>query len=117
MINKHIDRYPLLKLTRVIGWQLIEHYLVEQKNQQQRANKRGQINYPLLSMFKAILLGQWYNLSDLELEYSLITRLDFYLSVVLMKHTHLTTAPFATTVTGLAKVVLCQSDLPYLTEN
>ncbi|WP_420891993.1 transposase, partial [Neisseria weaveri] len=32
----------------------------------------GRPAYPLLSMFKAILLGQWHSLSDPELEYSLI---------------------------------------------
>ncbi|SUO96532.1 Uncharacterised protein [Suttonella ornithocola] len=66
-----IALYPLLKLARVIDWQLIERCLVEQKNQQQR-DKRGRINYPLLSMFKAILLGQWHNLSDPELEHSFV---------------------------------------------
>ena len=30
-------------------------------------------------MFKAVLLGQWYSLSDPELEHSLITRIDFNL--------------------------------------
>ena len=30
-------------------------------------------------MFKAVLLGQWHSLSDPELEYSLITRIDFNL--------------------------------------
>ncbi|UOO84370.1 IS5 family transposase [Neisseria dumasiana] len=39
----------------------------------------GRPAYPLLSMFKAILLGQWHSLSDPELEYSLITRIDFQL--------------------------------------
>ncbi|MCL5934726.1 hypothetical protein M5Z10_10285, partial [Neisseria meningitidis] len=32
MIAKHIDRFPLLKLDRVIDWQLIEQYLNRQKN-------------------------------------------------------------------------------------
>ncbi|WP_411155874.1 transposase, partial [Neisseria meningitidis] len=36
-------------------------------------------SYPLLSMFKAVLLGQWHSLSDPELEHSLITRIDFNL--------------------------------------
>ncbi|EPF54089.1 hypothetical protein NM98002_1904 [Neisseria meningitidis 98002] len=33
---------------------------------------RGRPAYPLLSMFKAVLLGQWHSLSDPELEHSLI---------------------------------------------
>ncbi|EHP15465.1 IS5/IS1182 family transposase, partial [Neisseria meningitidis] len=40
---------------------------------------RGRPAYPLLSMFKAVLLGQWNSLSDPELEHSLITRIDFNL--------------------------------------
>ncbi len=40
---------------------------------------RGRPAYPLLSMFKAVLLGQWHSLSDPELEHSLITRIDFNL--------------------------------------
>ncbi|EOC68653.1 hypothetical protein NM3158_1935 [Neisseria meningitidis NM3158] len=37
------------------------------------------VRLPLLSMFKAVLLGQWHSLSDPELEHSLITRIDFNL--------------------------------------
>ncbi|EOC17676.1 hypothetical protein NM2002020_1075 [Neisseria meningitidis 2002020] len=33
---------------------------------------RGRPACPLLSMFKAVLLGQWHSLSDPELEHSLI---------------------------------------------
>ncbi len=40
---------------------------------------RGRPAYTLLSMFKAILPGQWHSLSDPELEHSLITRIDFNL--------------------------------------
>ena len=64
MIAKHIDRFPLLKLDQVIDWQPIEQYL----------NRPA---YPLLSMFKAVLLGQWHSLSDPE--HSLITRINFNL--------------------------------------
>ena len=78
MIAKHIDRFPLLKLDQVIDWQLIEQYLNRQKTRYLR-DHRGRPAYPLLSMFKAVLLGQWHNLSDPELEHSLITRIDFNL--------------------------------------
>ncbi|CWS00132.1 IS1106 transposase [Neisseria meningitidis] len=78
MIAKHIDRFPLLKLDQVIDWQPIEHYLNRQKNRYLR-DHRGRPAYPLLSMFKAILPGQWHSLSDPELEHSLITRIDFNL--------------------------------------
>ena len=78
MIAKHIDRFPLLKLDQVIDWQPIEQYLNRQKTRYLRYH-RGRPTYPLLSMFKAVLLGQWYSLSDPELEHSLITRIDFNL--------------------------------------
>ena len=78
MIAKHIDRFPLLKLDQVIDWQPIEQYLNRQKIRYLR-DHRGRPAYPLLSMFKAVLLGQWHNLSDPELEHSLITRIDFNL--------------------------------------
>ena len=78
MITKHIDRFPLLKLDQVIDWQPIEQYLNRQRTRYLR-NHRGRPAYPLLSMFKAVLLGQWHSLSDPELEHSLITRIDFNL--------------------------------------
>ena len=57
MIAKHIDRFPLLKLNQVIDWQPIEQYLNRQKNRYLR-DHRGRPAYPLLSMFKAVLLRQ-----------------------------------------------------------
>ena len=78
MIAKHIDRFPLLKLDQVIDWQPIEQYLNRQRTRYLR-DHRGRPAYPLLSMFKAVLLGQWHCLSDPELEHSLITRIDFNL--------------------------------------
>ena len=76
MIAKHIDRFPLLKLDQVIDWQPIEQYLNRQRTRYVR-DHRGRPAYPLLSMFKAVLLGQWHSLSDPELEHSLITRIDY----------------------------------------
>ena len=78
MIAKHIDRFPLLKLDQVIDWQPIEQYLNRQRTRYLR-DHRGRPAYPLLSMFKAVLLGQWHSLSDPELEHSLIIRIDFNL--------------------------------------
>ena len=76
MIAKHIDRFPLLKLDQMIDWQPIEQYLNRQKTRYLR-DHRGRPTYPLLSMFKAVLLGQWHSLSDPE--HSLITRINFNL--------------------------------------
>ena len=69
MIAKHIDRFPLLKLDQVIDWQPIEQYLNRQKTHYLK-DHRGRPAYPLLSMFKAVLPGQWHSLSDPELEQS-----------------------------------------------
>ena len=77
MIAKHIDSYPLLKLSQVLDWQPIEQLLHQQKTRYIR-DHRGRPAYPLLPMFKAVLLGQWHSLSDPELERCLVTRLDFY---------------------------------------
>ena len=63
MIAKHIDRFPLLKLDQVIDWQPTEQYLNRQRTRYLR-DHRGRPAYPLLSMFKAVLLGQWHSLSD-----------------------------------------------------
>lgn len=57
MIAKHIDRFPLLKLDQVIDWQPIEQHLNRQRTRYLR-DHRGRPAYPLLSMFKAVLLGQ-----------------------------------------------------------
>ena len=78
-LNKSVTIvFPLLKLDQVIDWQPIEQYLNRQRTRYLR-DHRGRPAYPLLSMFKAVLLGQWHSLSDPELEHSLITRIDFNL--------------------------------------
>ncbi|SAY51873.1 IS5 family transposase [Neisseria weaveri] len=77
-IEKHLDRFPLIKLDRILDRAPIEQYLAGRKTRYVRDNG-GRPAYPLLSMFKAVLLGQWHSLSDPELEHSLITRIDFHL--------------------------------------
>ena len=66
MIAKHIDRFPLLKLDQVIDWQPIEQYLKRQRTRYVRDHRGHPTYHPLLSMFKAVLLGQWHSLSDPE---------------------------------------------------
>ncbi|MDO4643491.1 MAG: transposase, partial [Cardiobacteriaceae bacterium] len=78
MINRHTDRFLLLKINHIIDWQPILLHLHQRKTHQHR-EQGGRPAYPALSMFKAVLLGQWHNLSDPELEHSLVTRLDFLL--------------------------------------
>lgn len=78
IIYKHIDSYPLLKIQKLLDWNSIEKLLAGKKIRYVRDNG-GRPAYPLLPMFKAVLLGQWHSLSDPELERSLSTRLDFIL--------------------------------------
>ena len=75
LINQYSDRFPLLKITRLLDWQAIEAKLQSKKNRPHLDNN-GRPAYSLLPMFRAILLGQWYSLSDPELERSLVTCLD-----------------------------------------
>ncbi|EOB71635.1 putative transposase, partial [Neisseria meningitidis 97008] len=44
MIAKHIDRFPLLKLDRVIDWQPIEQYLNRQKNRYLRPPRPSRLS-------------------------------------------------------------------------
>lgn len=78
LISKYQDRFPLLKITQLLDWSAIEHTINCKKIQYIR-DTGGRPGYPLLPMFRAILLGQWHSLSDPELERSLVTRLDFML--------------------------------------
>ena len=97
MIAKHIDRFPLLKLDQVIDWQPIEQYLNRQRTRYLR-DHRSRPAYPLLSMFKAVLLGQWH---------SLITRIDFNLFYRFDELGTPITAPYAATATGWRKTTPC----------
>ena len=76
LLNQYTDRFPLLKITQLLDWQAIEQTLANHKVNYV-CNNGGRPAYPLLPMFRAILLGQWHSLSDPELERSLVTRLDF----------------------------------------
>jgi IS5 family transposase len=55
-----------------LDWEPLEHLLAGV-----RAGKRGPPPYPALLMFKALLLQQWYGLSDPGLEEALSDRMSF----------------------------------------
>ncbi|EJZ50159.1 hypothetical protein HMPREF9021_02589, partial [Simonsiella muelleri ATCC 29453] len=57
--NQYTDRFPLLKITQLLDWQAIEQTLANHKVHYVR-NNGGRPAYPLLPMFRAILLGQWH---------------------------------------------------------
>jgi IS5 family transposase len=68
----------LLKINKLIDWSWLSHKLKKiHKNDVEPQG--GQKAYDNLKMFKAVLLGQWHNLSDPELEEALCLRLDFLL--------------------------------------
>ncbi len=81
-IKKRLNRCSrkcfVLKLLTIIDWDAVSHLLYHEK-QKKRQHPQGKRGYCLLKRFKAILLGQWYNLSDPELESNLVLRADFML--------------------------------------
>ncbi len=81
-IKKRLNRCSrkcfALKLLTIIDWDAVSHLLYHEK-QKKRQHLQGKRGYCLLKRFKAILLGQWYNLSDPELESALVLRADFML--------------------------------------
>lgn len=70
------ERNQLVQLEKILDWKWIEKKLkgVHVNDINPQGGPKG---YNKLSMFKAILLGQWHSLSDQELENSLRVRLDF----------------------------------------
>jgi IS5 family transposase len=69
------DHY-LIHLDKLINWKPIENAL-RGTHLNEINSKGGPKAYNNLSMFKAILLGQWHSLSDPGLEEALRLRLDF----------------------------------------
>jgi len=72
------DNNQLMKLAKLIDWSGLKCHL-KGFHKNEINSQGGQVGYDLLKMFKAILLGQWHNLSDPQLEQSLRVRLDFML--------------------------------------
>ena len=68
----------LVKMNKLLDWKKIEKRL-KGFYKLEIQDKGGERPYDPLKMFKAILLGQWYSLSDPALEESLRVRLDFML--------------------------------------
>ena len=67
---------PSMKLHELIDWPEITHKL-KGLYKREASNGGGPEPYAPLSMFKLMLLGQWHNLSDPQLEQSLKMRIDF----------------------------------------
>ena len=61
LISQYPDRFSLLKISYLLDWQAIEQTLNNKKTHYIRNNGGGPV-YPILPMFRAILLGQWHSL-------------------------------------------------------
>ncbi len=68
----------LMKLSKLLDWSRVAKHL-KGFHKNELHSLGGPKSYNNLSMFKAILLSQWYSLSDMSLEESLKVRLDFML--------------------------------------
>lgn len=76
-IDKRLgDKNQLVKLALLINWQPI-NVILAKVHKRDETPRSGGFSYSKLSMFKAILLGQWHSLSDAKLEEALNVRLDF----------------------------------------
>lgn len=64
-----------IKLREKINWEKLRLELSELNKTSHEHG--GRPPYDIVSMFKVIVLGQWHDLSDEELEHSLRVRLDF----------------------------------------
>jgi IS5 family transposase len=90
----------LIKLDKIINWEKIGKKL-KGLYAYEINGEGGQEPYDSLKMFKAILLGQWYTLSDPALEESLKVRLDFLMFTGLEGE-----VPDETTLCGLWKKLI-----------
>jgi len=69
------NKNQLMKINRLLNWERLREHLKTVRRTDAVTGGRG--GYDELSMFKAILLGQWHNLSDPVLEDRLRVRLGF----------------------------------------
>ncbi len=67
---------PLEKLNSVINWDVFGPVLQKLENKDKKSNT-GAKPYPLLMMFKILILQSYYNLSDNQIEYQILDRLSF----------------------------------------
>lgn len=66
-LNRRLD-----KVSRLVDWKAFETKL-----DRIYSSNTGRPSFPLLTLFKSLLLQSWYNLSDYELEAALDDRLSF----------------------------------------
>ena len=66
----------IIELNKLINWSRCMNHL-KKIHKQDESLMGGQVAYDRLKMFKAILLQQWYSLSDEQLVEALSVRIDF----------------------------------------
>lgn len=67
---------PLLRLNEVMDWSVFMP-LLERTFKKEKKSQAGRKRYPLLFMFKTLILQSLYNLSDQQTEYQIRDRLSF----------------------------------------
>lgn len=93
LLSRLAEDSVLKKVDRLLDWQPVREHL-KGLYKRETEDKGGQLPYDSLVMFKAVLLGQWYSLSDPDLEHALRVRLDF----IAFTHLPLAQLPDATTL-------------------
>jgi transposase, IS5 family len=81
IIKKRLEKLdesgnPLLRLEEMMDWQIFMPTL-ERTFAKEKKSKAGRKSYPLLLMFKILILQNLYNLSDYQTEYQIRDRLSF----------------------------------------
>ena len=71
------EKNILIKLDKIIDWERLRKHLKHLHKNDITPENGGQKPYDPLKMLKSLVLGQWYSLSDTDLEESLRVRLDF----------------------------------------
>lgn len=72
VLDKRLPKKHFLKVNDIVNWAPIEKRLEILYDP-----SKGRLSYPPLVMFKALLLQQWFNLSDRDLSEAIADRLSF----------------------------------------
>ena len=99
----------LSKIDQLVNWELIKEELLRQYPKKRSAS--GRLAYCPLLLFKMLLLQRWYNLSDEQLELSVLDRLSFISFAGLSLSSDV---PDATTICRFRKFLLKKNLLPKL---
>lgn len=68
---------PLLKLNKIIDWEIFRETIEEALLKQDRKSNAGRKPYDKVLMFKIVILQKYYNLSDEQTEFQIKDRISF----------------------------------------